>query len=91
MESKAMPLSEEPQISIVPVWTTDDLPACPVGMDLLRQLQAARPTDYAFLEVRDFADLGTSAFDGILEWDAFTAHCAKCEDCQEQRSACTER
>ena len=34
-------------------------------MDLLRQLRAARPRDYAFLEEQDFADLSTSAFIGI--------------------------
>jgi hypothetical protein len=71
--------------------TTDGLPACVVGMDLLGRFQAARPNDYAFLEVKDFADLSTSAFDGILEWDAFTEQCAKCKDCKEQLSACAER
>jgi len=82
-----MPMSEEPQISTGPGWTTDGLPACTVGMDLLRRFQAVRPNDYAFLKVQDFADLGASAFDGILEWDAFTGHCATCEDCKERRSA----
>ena len=91
MKSKAMPMSEEPQISTGPGWTTDDLPVCPVGADALRRFQAARPKDYAFLEVQDFADLSTSAFEGILEWDAFTEHCASCEDCKERLSACAGR
>jgi hypothetical protein len=91
MESKAMSLSEKPQISTAPVWTTDDLPACAAGTDLLRRFQAARPNDYAFLEVKDFADLSTSAFEGILEWDAFTEHCTGCEDCKERLSTCAER
>jgi hypothetical protein len=67
-------LTRRPQNSTSPVWTDDDLPACPVGMDLLRRFEAARPNDYDFLQVQDFADLRTSAFDGIPEWDAFTAH-----------------
>jgi hypothetical protein len=90
-ENEPRPMSEESQISTGPVWTTDDLPACPVGIDLLRRFQAARPNDYAFLEVQDFDDLNTSGFDGILEWDAFTEHCAPCEECKKQRLACAER
>jgi len=50
-------------------------------MDFLRQFREARPNDYAFLEAQDFADLSTSAFIGIPEWDAFTEHCKTCEDC----------
>jgi hypothetical protein len=84
-------MSEEPQFSTGPSWTTDNLPPCSVGMELLRRFQAARPRDYALLEVQDFPDLSTSAFDGILEWDAFTEHCATCKDCKEQLSGCAER
>jgi len=51
-------------------------------MDLLRRLEAARPNDYAFLQAQDFADLSTSAFAGIPEWDAFTEHYKTCEDCK---------
>jgi hypothetical protein len=50
-------------------------------MDLLRQLSAARPHDYAFLEEQDFADLSTSAFIGVPEWDAFREHCQTCDEC----------
>jgi hypothetical protein len=91
MKGEARSMSEEPQIYTESVWIADDLPACPVGMDLLRRFQAARPKDFAFLDVQDFADLSTSAFDGILEWDTFSEHCATCQDCKEQRSACPER
>ncbi len=55
----------------------------PVGMHLLRRFGAVRPNDYAFLQAQDFANLRTSAFDGISEWDAFTEHCETCEDCKE--------
>ncbi len=51
-------------------------------MDLLHRFEEARPNDYAFLQAQDFVDLSTSAFDGIPEWDAFTEHCATCEDCK---------
>jgi hypothetical protein len=84
-------MSEEPQISTRSGWTTDDVPTCPVGRNLLRRFQAARPNDFTFLDVQDFADLSTSAFVGILEWDAFTEHCSMCEDCKEQLSAGAER
>ena len=83
-------MSQEPQISTGQAGETDDFPVCPVGMNLLLRFQAARPSDYAFLEVKDFADLSTSAFEGILEWDTFTEHCASCEDCKERLSACAE-
>jgi hypothetical protein len=76
-------MSNEPQISTGPVWATDNLPACPVGIDLLRRIGEARPNDYVFLQVRDFADHSTSAFEGIPEWDAFTEHYETCEDCKE--------
>ena len=76
-------LTTHPQTSTGPVWTDDALPACPVGTALLRRFEEARPNDYAFLQVQDFAGLGTSAFDGIPEWDAFTEHCRTCEDCRE--------
>ena len=75
-------MAEEPQISNRPEWAKDALAACAVGMDLLRRFEAARPNDYAFLQAQDFVDLGTSAFVGILEWDAFTEHCEMCEDCK---------
>jgi len=42
-------LTRQPQNSTGPVWTDNDLPACPDGMDLLRQFKEARPNDYAFL------------------------------------------
>lgn len=76
-------MAEEPQISTVPVWANDALPACAVGMDLLRRFEEARPNDYAFLQAQDFVDLSTSAFVGIPEWDTFTEHCATCEDCKK--------
>ena len=74
-------LTKQPQNSHDPVWTDNDLSACSIGMDLLRQLREARPSDYAFLEAQDFADLSTSAFIGIPEWNAFTEHCKMCNDC----------
>ena len=69
-------MPEELQISTGRGWTTYNFPACSFGMELVRLFQAACSKDYAFLEVRDFADLSTSTFDGILEWDSFTEHCA---------------
>ena len=84
-------MSQEPQISTGQAGETDDFPACPVGMNLLLRFQAACPNDYAFLEVKDFADLNTSAFEGILERDPRTEHCSTCEDCKEQLSAGAEQ
>jgi hypothetical protein len=84
-------MAEEPQIPIELVPVNDDPPVCSVGMDFLRRFEEARPNDYAFLEAQDFVDLGTSAFKGIAEWDAFTEHVATCEDCKELRAACAER
>jgi hypothetical protein len=75
-------MANEPQISTDLVWTEDHLPTCSVGMDLLRRFAEARPNDCAFLQVQDFADLSTSGFDGIPEWDTFTGHCTTCEDCK---------
>jgi hypothetical protein len=68
-------MAKEPQISTGPEWANNALPACAVGMDLLRRLEAARPNDYAFLQA--------AAFVGIPEWDAFTEHCETCENCKE--------
>ena len=43
------------------VWIEDGLfSACPIGIDLLRQFAQARPNDYAFLQTKDFLDVGTS-------------------------------
>ena len=71
-------MAKESQISTGSEWANDALPACPVGMDLLRRLEEARPKYYAFVQV----DLSTSAFVGIPEWDAFTEHCETCADCK---------
>jgi hypothetical protein len=60
-------------------------------MDLLRRFEAARPNDYGFLQVHDFADLSTSGFAGIPEWDAFAEHCGICEDCKGWSAAIAER
>lgn len=69
-----------------PVWTENDLPACPEGMDLLRRFEDARPNDFAFLQEQDLIDLGTSAFAGIAQWEAFTEHCGRCEECKRHQS-----
>ena len=82
-ENEAVSMAKEPQISTGSEWVDDALPACAVGMDLLRRFEEARPNDYAFLQVQDFVDLSTSAFIGIPEWDAFTEHCETCEDCRK--------
>ena len=75
-------MDKEPQILTGPKWANDALPACAVGLDLLRRFEAARAKDYAFLQAQDFVDFSTSAFVGIPEWDAFTEHCEMCEDCK---------
>jgi hypothetical protein len=82
-ENEAVSMAKEPQISTGLEWANDALPACAVGMDLLRRLEEARPNDYAFLQAQDFVDLSTSAFVGIPEWDAFTKDCETCEDCKK--------
>jgi hypothetical protein len=82
-ESEVISLIRQPQNATSPVWTDVDLPTCPVGIDLLRRFEAARSNDYGFLQPQDFADLNTSAFAGILEWDPFIEHCEMCEDCKE--------
>jgi hypothetical protein len=81
-ENEAVPMAKEPQISRGREWANHALPACAVGMNLLRRFEEARPNDYAFLQAQDFVDLSTSAFIGISEWDAFTEHCETCEDCR---------
>jgi len=88
---RVISLTRQPQNSTGPAWTDNDLPACPVGMELLCRFEEMRPNDYAFLQMQDFTDLHTCAFAGIAEWDAFTAHYATCEDCKEQRAASGER
>jgi hypothetical protein len=45
-ENEAVSMVKEPQISTGPEWATDALPACAVGMDLLRRFEEARPNDY---------------------------------------------
>ncbi len=65
------------------VWIEDGLfSACPIGIDLLRQFAQARPNDYAFLQTKDFLDVGTSGFIGIPEWDVFAAHSDRCDQCK---------
>jgi|GEM_PF-2121390 len=54
---------------------------CELGRNLLLKFAAARPTDYSFLEPRDFLDLQNSAFSGIPEWDAFAEHVSECSQC----------
>lgn len=58
----------------------EDLP-CPEGIVLLRAFAERRPSDFAFLTSSDLADLKSSAFTGITEWDAFTDHFVCCELC----------
>ena len=84
-------LATHPQDSPTPVWRDDAPPSCPVGMELLRRFEEARPKDYAFLDVQDFTDLNTSAFVGIPEWDAFTEHCGTCKDCKESSAVFAEQ
>lgn len=54
---------------------------CPEGTSLLRAFVEARPIDLTFLQPSDLADLRNSAFAGIPEWEAFSAHYGSCEQC----------
>ena len=54
---------------------------CSEGAMLLRVFAGQRPSDFAFLQPRDLMDIRSSAFAGIPEWDAFSAHYATCERC----------
>jgi len=54
---------------------------CLAGTALLRSFALVRPADFAFLKPQDLADLDSSAFAGISEWEAFIAHYASCEQC----------
>ena len=54
---------------------------CPEGTVLLRVFADQRPADFAFLQPRDLTDIRSSTFAGIPEWDAFSAHYARCERC----------
>ena len=49
-KNEAVSMAKEPQISAGPEWADDALPACAVGMDLLRRLEKARPNDYVFFK-----------------------------------------
>lgn len=56
---------------------------CAQGTELLQTFALARPSDHSFLEPKDFADLRSSAFSGIPEWDAFADHVQRCSLCGE--------
>ena len=56
---------------------------CDVGTRLLEEFARGRPTDYTFLEPKDFSDLRSSAFGGIAEWDCFAEHVLGCARCGE--------
>lgn len=54
---------------------------CDEAAELLRAFAVARPGDLEFLSVDDVQDHGSSAFDGIPEWDAFMEHIVRCRRC----------
>jgi hypothetical protein len=70
--------SEETLANLFP--SDEGLP-CPQGWELLRAFAEHRPSDFAFLKPSDLVDLNNSAFDGIPEWDSFSAHYDSCELC----------
>jgi hypothetical protein len=71
--------------SFISQWTLDEIPACPVGIDLL----------YVFSKSVDDADFnsavkayerGVPISDEIQRnplWAAYAEHCNGCEDCNE--------
>ena len=65
------------------LWTMEDIPACDVGMQLLKQFAAAYPTIYQFIRPEDFLDLHNEAFAGMPEWETFASHCETCPTCNE--------
>lgn len=64
-------------------WTMEDVPACAVGMHLLKRFAETYPTIYPFIRPEDFLDLHNEAFAGMPEWENFASHCESCADCNE--------
>lgn len=73
-----VPVSDEKLADLFP--SDEGLP-CPEGKELLHAFVEHRPSDFAFLKATDLVDLSSSAFDGIPEWDSFSAHYGSCELC----------
>ena len=65
------------------LWSLEDVPACPRGMELLKLFAETYPTIYQFVRPEDFLDLHNEAFSGMPEWESFAAHCENCPDCNE--------
>lgn len=65
------------------LWTLEDVPACAVGMQLIRRFAETYPTIYQFVRPEDFLDLRNEAFAGMPEWENFAAHCESCTACHE--------
>ncbi len=59
------------------------LPACPIGMELLKAFADAQPHSFEFIRPEDFVHFENKAFTGIPEWDRFARHCLSCPACQE--------
>jgi hypothetical protein len=59
------------------------LPACPLGMILLKAFADAHPDSFEFIRPEDFVHYENEAFAGIEEWDAFARHCLSCHACNE--------
>lgn len=59
------------------------LPACPVGMVLLKSFADAHPHSFEFIRPEDLVHFENEAFTGIEEWDRFARHCLSCHACQE--------
>jgi hypothetical protein len=65
------------------LWTAEDDPPCPEGIQLLHAFAEARFTDFGFLKPQDMIDLRNCAFIGIPEWDVFADHFSICPGCSE--------
>jgi len=73
-----IPVSDE---TLANLFSSNEGLPCREGTALLRAFAEHRPSDFAFLTPSDLVDLSTSAFDGIVEWDSFSAHYGTCELC----------
>ena len=67
-------------------WEIEDLPACPVGMALLKRFSESHPTMYQLAERTGFEDalaVKHRAFQDLPPWQEFVKHRAECHDCNE--------
>ncbi|SNS40708.1 hypothetical protein SAMN05421770_101844 [Granulicella rosea] len=69
--------------SPVSILSVEDLPACPVGIRLLRIFAEAHPGPYELALQKGLYDLTPPVFAKLPRWQAFVQHRKCCADCNE--------